>query len=164
MMRHLSRDEMYAVGIPLVRRLVGKRSRTREEFEERLSEAHLGLCHLVESGKRFESVPQLEAYLSLLCRHRLARHLPRAEVSATEVLDDGLSPEELTCRAEIIGRVWAAVDLLWSPLAEIVRCRFQWEMSLRGIGEVVGLAASNVHACLRKALDVLRWALLALNM
>ncbi len=130
-----------------------------ERARDMVQETFLQLCRSDPARVR----THLGAWLFAVCRNR-ALSLQRKESRMTTLSEMGAcdrpsplpGPAELVEVDEQARRVLDALGSLPERQQEIVRLKFQEELSYREIGEITGLSASNVGFLLHAALKSIR--------
>ncbi len=142
---------------PLVRyalRLTGDLETARDVVQD----TFLRLCR--EPRERVES--HLAAWLFTVCRRRaldVARKLSRMHSAGTVPHAGDRGGTDQVAHAvhrETVGRLLELLESLSPREQEIVRLKFQNELSYREIGKVMGLSVSNVGYLLHHALRKMR--------
>lgn len=109
-----------------------------------------------------------KAWLFKVCRNRALdvlkknRRMTTLETQHLEALQEGLyhdSPAELTARRETQQEALHLLEQLPENQREVIRLRFQSDLSYRDIAEVTGLSVSNVGFLLHTGLKQLRLGL-----
>lgn len=150
---HLRRHERSL--LQYVGRLLGDSERAQDVVQE----AFLKLCR----QQRAEIEPRLPAWLFTVCRNQV-RDLQRKEnrmTVATPTDLDGrpsaaIDPASAAVRRETDRRVSEVLKELPDRSQEVVRLKFQHEMSYKQIAEITGLTVGNVGFILHHALVKLR--------
>jgi RNA polymerase sigma-70 factor, ECF subfamily len=101
--------------------------------------------------------------LSYLRRRRRRLVLvEQAEVGAAEALPaDSMSPEELVAQAQVHDRLQLEISRLDPGYAEVVRLRFEKEMSEEAVAKALGMTVANVKIRAFRARRRLREAVAA---
>lgn len=150
---HLRRHERSLLNY--VNRLLGDSERAQDVVQE----AFLKLCR----QQRAEIEPRLPAWLFTVCRNQvrdLQRKENRMTVADHKALDVRPSaapdPAHAAVRNEADRRVTEVLKELPDRSQEVVRLKFQHEMSYKQIAEITGLTVGNVGFILHHALVKLR--------
>jgi len=113
--------------------------------------------------KRSKVEPRVLAWLFTVCRNRIVdvyRKEKRMETQSQEELDKAEDSMPETSKDseqnERSRKVWQVLRLLPQNQQEIVRLKFQNDLSYREIAEITGLSVSNVGVLLHYALLKLR--------
>lgn len=149
-----------------VRGLLGDAERSREVVQD-------AFCRLCEQS-RAELDGRLAAWLYTVCRHR-ALDVLRKEKRMNTITDTGLSgdiagiinggnvsqsaaddPVERVVKRESVSRVMDLVEQLPTDQREVIRLRFQGQLSYKQISEVTGHSVSNVGFLLHRAIRTIR--------
>ena len=161
-------DELYEkYRRPLYGFLVNHSGRSRQEVDEVFQETWL---KLVRNRKRFDSSQLFGPWLFTIARNCLVdrwRHLGR--ISSLHVSDDiamqgasssGLARPDRQAESASLGSAWqAALLALPAEQREVILLKFETDMTLDEMGEVIGAGRETVKSRLRYAMAKLRKSL-----
>ena len=130
-----------------------------ERARDVVQDSFLKLCQADPAKVR----TNVKAWLYTVCRNRsldILRKDQRLDFGNETLLDltpDGSShPDDQAERAELEIRVWSFVELLSPNQQEVLRLKFQHDLSYQQIAEITGLSVGNVGFLLHTALKKLR--------
>ena len=110
----------------------------------------------------------VKAWLFTVCRNRALdmmrkdRRMISVESTALEMVDSEVpSPAEMAAKRDAHGRALAMLDQLPENQREVIRLRFQNDLSYREISEITDLSVGNVGFLLHTGLKHLRTLLTA---
>ena len=130
-----------------------KMLRNREAAAEIVQEAFLRLWKS-EPGK--VPVESERAWLYRVCRNMAIDHIRRdGRMVATEDMDAKFTTETTSDDFEL-ERVLAAMDQLSDSQKEVVRLKYQHDMSYKEIAEITGMSVSNVGVTLHNAIKAMK--------
>ncbi len=142
---------------PLVRyarRIIGDIERARDVVQETLLQLY--------RQDKTSLTGAIAPWLFRVCRNR-ALDVQRKEQlmsSATELdlqaLPGGAGPEEQLVQLETNDRLLGLLELLTANQQEVIRLKFQNDLSYREIAEITGMTVSNVGVLLHTGLKKLR--------
>ncbi len=145
---------------PLVRyaaRVAGDLDRGRDAVQE----TFLRLCRL-NDDERSEVESHPARWLFMVCRSRaLDAKRKESRMSAVMDLDERTStgevpPDEMLERRETAGRLMSLLDRLPDNQQEVIRLKFQNDLSYREIADITGHSVSNVGFLLHTGIKRLR--------
>jgi RNA polymerase sigma-70 factor (ECF subfamily) len=133
-----------------------------ERARDVVQETFFALHREMTDGARGPVNGQIAAWLFTVCRHRaldVLRKEQRMTTLASETTEAAVAPEpsatELEQR-ELAGQLRQSLAQLPERQQELVRLKFQNNLSYREIAEVTGLSVSNVGFLLHTAIKRLR--------
>ena len=145
---------------PLVRYAV-RVARDLDLGRDAVQETFLRLCRL-NDDERFEMAGHLARWLFTVCRSRaLDAKRKESRMSAVLELDerlapDAMPPDELLEQRETEDRAIALLDRLPETQQEVIRLKFQNDLSYREIADITGHSVSNVGFLLHTGIKRLR--------
>lgn len=136
--------------------LNGDEDRARDVVQDALLK-----LYLAEPARVSEN---LRAWLYAVCRNRafdILRKENRLVLSDDEELMDWLdewqpSPSEDASRDELLGQVWSVLEQLPRNQRDVIRLKFQHDLSYKEIASVTGLSVTNVGFLLHTGIKRLR--------
>jgi RNA polymerase sigma-70 factor (ECF subfamily) len=130
-----------------------------DQAREIVQETYFRLCG--QSQEKVESY--LAPWLFKVCRNQVIdrkrremKVLELTTASEPDLSDRSLSPAAALERKETLGRIEQLLSDLSTNQQEVVRLKFQAELSYKEISEVTGLSVSNVGFLLHTAIKQLR--------
>ena len=130
-----------------------------ETAQDVVQDTFLKLC----SAERAKVDARLGPWLYTVCRNRALdvsrkerREMPLTEGASERVPAAGCLPSDAAERDERNSRVMKAIGALTGNQQEVIRLKFQSDLSYREISEVTGLSVSNVGYLLHMGLKQLR--------
>lgn len=141
---------------------------SRETAEDLFQETWI---RVLERGRQYDGKSRFEAWLFAIARHLVIDLQRRRQPRSLDVLDgesDGQPPGivqgqpsalEYVARRETSDRVGAAMGGLPASYREVLVLRFQEEMALEEIAEVVSAPLSTVKSRLYRGLEAMRQSL-----
>ena len=145
---------------PLVRYAV-RVARDLDLGRDAVQETFLRLCRL-NDDERSKVAGHLARWLFTVCRSRaLDAKRKESRMSAVLELDerlapDAMPPDELLERRETVDRAIALLDRLPETQQEVIRLKFQNDLSYREIADITGHSVSNVGFLLHTGIKRLR--------
>jgi RNA polymerase sigma-70 factor (ECF subfamily) len=145
---------------------------SRETAEDLFQETWI---RVLERGRQYDGKSKFEAWLFAIARHLLIdlqrRRQPRfldlldteSDGQSEPRLEDRPSALELVARRETKERVGAAMEDLPASYREVLMLRFQEELALEEIAEVVAAPLSTVKSRLYRGLEAMRQSLTGSN-
>ncbi len=156
----LVRDSLAQYESPLIAYATGILGGDEERARDVVQDTFLKL-HLAEPDKVRENV---RAWLYAVCRNR-AFDILRKEQRLTFTDDDDhldwldewqSDPSEDASRDELLGQIWSVVEQLPPNQREVLRLKFQHDLSYKEISGITGLSVTNVGFILHTAIKRLR--------
>jgi RNA polymerase sigma-70 factor (ECF subfamily) len=132
----------------------GDESRARDVVQDTLLKLYLADPVRVSAN--------LRAWLYAVCRNRAfdvlrkENRLVLAEDDTLEWLDESQPEPPAEDRAELLEQVWSVMDQLPLKQREVVRLKFQHDLSYKDIAAVTGNSVTNVGFLLHTAIKRLR--------
>jgi RNA polymerase sigma-70 factor, ECF subfamily len=139
----------------LVRYLVYLTAR-RAQVDDWVQETWL---RVLDRAAQFDGRSRFETWLFSIARNLAIDDLRRRQgeaLDAAEPAREGASPFQAAARSEDAARLAAALDSLEPVYREVLLLRFQEEMSLQEIGQVVGAPVPTVSSRIHRGLARLR--------
>lgn len=137
---------------------------TRDPVDDLVQETWL---RVLERGRSYDGESRFEPWLFTIARNLAIDHTRKRRLSSLDSNDDDesvsfspvsieASPFEQAARTEDARRVAASLQLLQPVIREALVLRFQEELSLQEISQVVGASVSTVSSRIYRGLAALR--------